>query len=130
MHQAKAVHSILRHVAELRKTSLEELYRTVGWPLHKKYGHAHDAFKLCLSQDEDQQDVFAGLEIDESTKSELTAYIQRRLAPQPIKIRGDIEVTCYTYEGVDAIRESLTAGIAVGSSVSVLCCSTTIVLVL
>lgn len=27
-----------------------------------------------------------------------------------MKIRGDIEVTCFAYEGIDAIKEALTAG--------------------
>jgi len=37
------------------------------------------------------------------------------LAPQPIKVRADVEVSCFTYDGIDAIRESLKAGIALGS---------------
>ena len=43
-------------------------------------------------------------------------YILRRLAPQPTKIRSDIEVSCFTYEGIDAIREALFAGMAVPGS--------------
>ena len=35
---------------------------------------------------------------------------QKRLAPQPIKVRSDVEVTCFTYEGIDAVRDSLMAG--------------------
>lgn len=48
--------------------------------------------------------VFEGLEIVESTKEELLNNIKRRLTPQPIKIRADIEVTCFDYEGIDAIK--------------------------
>ncbi|CAM9682776.1 unnamed protein product, partial [Chrysoparadoxa australica] len=102
-NKAKAVHSVLRHVAEMRGLALEELYKAVGWPLYKKYGHAYEAFRACLTG----EDVMAGLEIDEETKDVLTTYIKRRLAPQPIKVRADIEVTCYTYEGVDAIKDTL-----------------------
>ena len=47
-NKAKAVHSVLRHVADMEGKSLEALYQTVGWPLYKKYGHAYDAFKLAL----------------------------------------------------------------------------------
>ncbi|KAG5175291.1 eukaryotic translation initiation factor 2 alpha subunit [Tribonema minus] len=115
-NKAKAVHSILRHVAELRGASVEDLYTRVGWPLQRRYGSAHDAFKLCLAGgEEEENDVFAGLDVDDNTRASLITYIRRRLAPQPIKIRGDIEITCYTYEGVDAIRESLQAGIDVGN---------------
>lgn len=30
------------------------------------------------------------------------------------KVRADIEVTCYTYEGIDAVKDALIAGKAVG----------------
>ena len=42
--------------------------------------------------------------IEESTREELLNNIKRRLTPQPIKIRADIEVTCFDYEGIDAIK--------------------------
>jgi translation initiation factor 2 subunit 1 len=40
----------------------------------------------------------------------LTATIARRLTPQPIKLRADIELTCYTPSGIDAIKKALRAG--------------------
>jgi translation initiation factor 2 subunit 1 len=48
-NKAKAVHSVLRHVADQNGLSLQSLYEIVGWPLYKKYGHAYDAFKLALT---------------------------------------------------------------------------------
>jgi translation initiation factor 2 subunit 1 len=50
------------------------------------------------------------LDIEEDVKTALVTYIKRRLAPQPVKIRADIEVTCFTYEGIDAIKAALTEG--------------------
>jgi translation initiation factor 2 subunit 1 len=29
------------------------------------------------------------------------------MAPQPVKIRTDFELTCFTYEGIDALKEAL-----------------------
>lgn len=40
----------------------------------------------------------------------LTATIARRLTPQPIKLRADIELTCYTPSGIEAIKKALRAG--------------------
>ncbi len=48
-NKAKAVHSVLRYIAEQMHTPLESLYQSVGWPLYRKYGHAYDAFKLAIT---------------------------------------------------------------------------------
>ena len=48
-NKSKAVHSILRHVAEKHDIALKELYESIGWPLYKKFGHAYDAFKLAIT---------------------------------------------------------------------------------
>ena len=49
-------------------------------------------------------------------KTNLLSYIKRRMARQPVKIRSDIEVTCSTYEGIDAIKEALFEGEAQSTS--------------
>jgi len=108
-NKAKAVHSVLRHLAERRKLYLEDLYEAIGWPLYRKYGHAFDAFKLAISDDANV-DPFADIQVSDEIKDELKAYILRRLAPTQVKIRSDVEVSCFTYEGIDAIREALFAG--------------------
>lgn len=116
-NKAKAVHGVLRHLAERRKFHLEELYERIAWPLYKKYGHAYDAFKIALVEDAGkvEEDPFTSLDVPADVIEELKTYIRRRLAPQPIKIRADVEVSCFTYDGIDAIRDALFAGIAVGT---------------
>ncbi|CCL98753.1 uncharacterized protein FIBRA_00758 [Fibroporia radiculosa] len=88
---------------------LEQLYDQIAWPLGKKYGHPYDAFKLALTE---QETVFSSLSspVQPSTLNILTATIARRLTPQPIKLRADIELTCYTPAGIDAIKKALRAG--------------------
>jgi translation initiation factor 2 subunit 1 len=48
--------------------------------------------------------------MDPEVKEDLLVNIRRRLTPQPVKFRADIEVTCFSYEGIDAIKEGLAAG--------------------
>ncbi|KAJ1979228.1 hypothetical protein H4R35_001597 [Dimargaris xerosporica] len=106
-NKSKAVHSILSHVARKRDQELEELYQTIGWPLYRKYGHAYDAFKIAISEPEK---VFEGLEMPEGILDELLTNIRRRLTPQPVKIRADIEVSCFGYQGIEAVKKALRAG--------------------
>merc|ERR1712093_959694 len=98
-NKSKAVHSIMRHVAEKTEKDLEEINDMIAWPLYDKYGHAYEAFKLSITD----PSVFEPLNI------------ARRLTPQPVKIRADIHVTCFSYAGIDAIRRALKAGEAVGT---------------
>ena len=48
-NKSRAVHSIMRHIAEKLDIELEGLYKDVGWPLYKKYGHAYDAFRIAVT---------------------------------------------------------------------------------
>ena len=93
---------------------LEQLYETIAWPLGKTYGHPYDAFKLALTEPEK---VFATLTPQPSAGavSVLTQTIARRLTPQPIKLRADVELTCYTDAGIEAIRRALREGEGVGT---------------
>lgn len=43
----------------------------------------------------------------EAVADELKSYITKRLTPQPVKVRADVEVTCFEYEGIDAIKTAL-----------------------
>lgn len=113
-NKSKAVHSIMRHVAEKLDMSLESLYQQVGWPLYKKYGHAFEAFKLALNEPEAVWSSLPG-PVDPAIRAELTQSIVRRLTPQKMKLRADVEVACFGYEGIDAVRAALAAGEAVST---------------
>lgn len=54
--------------------------------------------------------VFGDLGLDEDTLAELKHNIARRLTPKPVKVRADIEVKCFAYSGIEAIRKALKAG--------------------
>ncbi len=117
--KSKTVHSILRHVAELHDMELEALYRIVGWPLYRRFGHAYDAFKLALAEPERVWASFAAAgeaPVPDAILRDLTASIVRRLTPQKVKLRADVEVACFAYEGIEAVRSALSAGEACSTS--------------
>lgn len=59
--------------------------------------------------------MFSGLEIPKDTMDILMKTIAQRLTPQPIKLRADIELTCFKPAGIDAIKRALKAGEAVST---------------
>lgn len=102
--KSKTVHSILRYCAEKFQIPLEDLYKTIAWPLSRKFGHAYEAFKLSIID----ETVWEGIEPpSQDILNELKTYISKRLTPQAVKIRADVEVSCFSYEGIDAIKEAL-----------------------
>lgn len=114
--KSKTVHSIMRHVASQNNEPLVDLCKKIAWPLYQKYGHAHDAFKLFVN---DEEDVFKTAQIEdgipEEIKGKLKEQIGRRLTPQLIRLRAKIEVSCFEYEGIDAVREALLEGLKVST---------------
>lgn len=111
-NKSRTVHSIVRHVAETVGVDMIDLYQRWGWPLYKKYGHAYDGFRMAVN---DPDSVLEGLDILQLEREELLRNVTRRLTPQPIKLRADIEVTCYQYEGIDAVKAALKAGEVAGT---------------
>jgi translation initiation factor 2 subunit 1 len=109
--KSKTVHSILSRVAQTNQFPLLELYEKVGWPLSRVHGHAYNAFQLVV-QDETILDPY---EIPENVKTDLLKVIKHRLAIHPVKVQVDIEVTCFTYEGIEAIKPALQAGLDKGN---------------
>uniref|UniRef100_A0A1L8DSF3 Eukaryotic translation initiation factor 2 subunit 1 n=1 Tax=Nyssomyia neivai TaxID=330878 RepID=A0A1L8DSF3_9DIPT len=112
--KAKAVNSILRHVADILKfesdDQLEDLYQKTAWHFEEKYkskAHAFDIFKQAVVD----PSILAECGIEEHTLDVLLDNIKRKLTSQPVKIRADIECACYGYEGIDAVKEALRSGL-------------------
>lgn len=112
--KAKAVNSLLRHVADIlgydSSSKLEELYQKTAWYFEKKYNNktvAYDIFKQSVTD----PSVFDECELDEKTKEVLLSNIRRKLVSPTVKIRADIECSCYGYEGIDAVKAALRTGL-------------------
>ncbi|XP_058074295.1 eukaryotic translation initiation factor 2 subunit alpha homolog [Magnolia sinica] len=131
-NKSKLVHSIMRHVAETMLLDLEDLYIHVGWPLYRKYGHAFEAFKLIVTDPDsvlnaltrevkevgpDGQEVTKVVPaMSEEVKDALIKNIRRRMTPQPLKIRADVEIKCFQLDGVLHIKEAMRKAEAAGNN--------------
>lgn len=112
--KAKAVNSILRHVADILKfesdEQLEDLYQKTAWHFEEKYkskAAAYDVFKQAVID----PSILDECGLEEKTREVLLNNIRRKLTSQAVKIRADIECACYEYEGIDAVKEALRAGL-------------------
>jgi len=65
--------------------------------------------------DSEPQSVFGDLNIPSDIFEELRQNIARRLTPQPVKIRADLEVTNFSYNGILTIQDALAAGEALST---------------
>ena len=115
-NKSKMVHSILRHVAETTPgNSLEELYEHMAWPLYAKYGHCFEAFKQMVSSPDAILDALQRPDgspaVNSEVKEALVKDIRRRMTPQPLKIRADVELTCFAYDGVMHIKAAMRAAL-------------------
>ncbi|CAL5413102.1 unnamed protein product [Camellia sinensis] len=130
-NKSKLVHSLMRHVAETMAVDLEDLYIHVGWPLYRKYGHAIEAFKLIVNDPDsvlnslnrevkeigpDGQEVTKVVPaMSEEVKDAFVKNIRRRMTAQPLKIRADLELICFQFDGVLHIKEAMRKGEAAGN---------------
>ncbi|KAJ2486285.1 hypothetical protein EV174_001200 [Coemansia sp. RSA 2320] len=110
--KSKAVHSIMMVVAKRLNMETEDLYKRFGWPLYKKYGHAYDAFKAAIVN---RDEVLGEYNLEPVIVEELLSCVTRRLAPQNTKLRADILVNCFSFQGVEGIRKALKAAEAVST---------------
>lgn len=115
--KAKAVHGIMRHVAQMNNIEVEELCNKVSWPLYAKYTDAFDAFRKHINEEinmwkdldfsQPGQDLTS---IQDKIKEDIETNLRRRLIQQWLRLRAKAEVSCYEYEGIDAVRDALTKG--------------------
>lgn len=104
--KGKTVDSIITQVARKQDVDADKLYEQVAWPLSRQYGHSYEAFKLSITE----PNILEALNLDAETLAELRLTIGRRLTPKPIKVRADVEVKCFAYQGIEAIKKALLAG--------------------
>lgn len=70
-----------------------------------------DQFNLMYVLTFSDNSILDECSLDDETRSVLLSQIQRKLQSQAVKVRADIEVYCYEYEGIDAVKSALKEGI-------------------
>ncbi len=55
--------------------------------------------------------------LTEPVRDALLKNIKRRMTPQPLKIRADVELTCFQYDGIERIKDAMRAAEATSTEV-------------
>ena len=110
--KSKQVENIAKQVAVHTNTSLKKIYKQLIWPLYKTHDHALDALKDILAGN---TSILDKLNIEDNLKEELIKIIKERLSPQPVKITAEFKLKCSEFEGIEAVKESLSNGVKKGT---------------
>jgi len=113
-NKSKTVHSIVGHVVALQrergnKMEMKDLYKSFVWPLSQhehEHEHVYDAFEAAAKKGED---IFRSVTLSEELREDIMKTILHRMSLHPVKVQADVNVTCFSYEGVDGIIPSLRA---------------------
>ena len=113
-NKSKASHSIMRQVSVLsqKKYSMKDLYKLFGFKCARDYGHLYDGFKFAMNNW--NEFILKYPEIPKEIHPFLQKNIEKRLKPQIVTVRAKVEITCFTHEGVDAIKRALKCGLKYG----------------
>ena len=111
--RAKAVHGIMRHVAKTHDIPVNDLCCKASWPLYKnkKYADAFDAYKKHINEEinvwEEVDFSQPGMDLThlaDKLKEDIETNLKRRLIQATIRLRAKVDVSCSTYEGIDAVK--------------------------
>ena len=106
-HKSKMVEGIVKLLSLKTDKTMKYLYENIIWPLYEKFDHAYDALKSIL---EGNEQILEELKIDDEIKDELIKILEIKLAIEPVKIRSIFGLTCFTFKGIDGIKEALLIG--------------------
>ena len=81
-NKEKMAHSIIKHVSQHLSVPMLSLYTRVGWPMYRKFGHAHAGLSMVLT---DPESAFSGLGTSASEKEEIVIVALPSPCPLPLR---------------------------------------------
>jgi translation initiation factor 2 subunit 1 len=100
------IEKLMERLAERMKTSKEELYKLFGDKLVDDYGSLYAAFADVANGNEDLKEYIT----DSALRSEVVKAVDESIKPPLVSIKGFVELSSDSSDGIEIIRESLLAG--------------------
>jgi translation initiation factor 2 subunit 1 len=114
----KAVHAIMKTVASNLSLEAEKICEVISWPLSRSGGSSYEALRRIASGSGDEflRLLRENPRFTQDIEQALVEVVNRKLTPQPVKIRADIEVSCFGYSGIQAVKSAILKGKSLSSS--------------
>ncbi|KAJ3436875.1 eukaryotic translation initiation factor 2 subunit [Anaeramoeba flamelloides] len=108
--KSKLVDLIMKQLSHATGVTLKKLYKQIVFPLYSDYHHPLDGLKAFLYD----HSVFDKYNFS-SLYEDLNRSIRVKIHVKNLQLQADIQITCYSYEGIGAIQKSLIAAEKVGT---------------
>ena len=107
--KSKLIEGIIKKLSIITNKTMENLYKTIIWPLYENdsYEHPYDALESIILNGDS---ILEGLTIKNEIKEELIKILKNKLVIKPVQIRSQFNLTCFTFNGIDDIKEALFFG--------------------
>ncbi|WEU39634.1 MAG: translation initiation factor IF-2 subunit alpha [Candidatus Odinarchaeum yellowstonii] len=106
--RAQNAEGILRLAANKLGKTLDEAYQQVGWRLEDKYGEIYTGLQEIKKRG---LEALKEAEIPEEWRDIIYKEALEHVEIPTVKMKAQIEVTCYKPDGVDSIKKSLIKGL-------------------
>merc|ERR1711991_521033 len=100
-------HSILCQTCAKCNFSIEETYKTFGWQIYDDFNYAIEGLSFLNSC---PKKFFEKYDVPKEIKKTLQLIVSRRLTKKNRKVRAIFEINCFSFAGVESIKEALKLG--------------------
>jgi translation initiation factor 2 alpha subunit (eIF-2alpha) len=101
--KSRKCYNILRRVAEVCGTSVEDVCDSFGWGLYQNERHCHPLDLMNMSVHDST--IWDPFNIPEKMKTEFVKVVLHRIHLEPKKYHMQVSVSCYSNQGVDELLE-------------------------
>lgn len=103
----RMVDNILKLISIRTNKPILYLYENIVWPLYKMKNNPFQIFKnIPLGN----KRILKKLNVEENIKNELIKIVEVKLPPKLLEIKCTFKLICFTFDGIDSIKEALING--------------------
>ncbi|TXT56720.1 MAG: Translation initiation factor 2 subunit alpha [Candidatus Thorarchaeota archaeon] len=109
--RAQKAEKLLELVAKENNISLEEVYKTIGWPMEDYFGEIYTGLERMADAGISALD---DIDADKKIKEQIAELAESRIEIPSVEIDGDITIQVPGSEGVEVIKNALAEGLEIG----------------